>query len=756
MPIDLGIAEAFIAALTGSADTPVTFQCFDDDEERKTKGQARKALTKILGGSLRERLVALSTLNDAGAGIFITINKGRDLRDRKDANIVSLRACFTDDDLQGPPPVLSIKPSITVKSSAEGKRHRYWLLKPNEDVTRFKDVQHQLAAFFGTDKAVCNVGRVMRLPGSWHHKTKTPFLVALEDVDIRRVYTLDNLLAAYGSTKAPPPTKAIARAEEADLTDEQPEPEQPTPFALGIAARVRSWLSHERIEHEALDPCKFRLKRCVFNPAHVDKMVIGVRKDTGAHYAICFHDSCNANLNMWTEAKVIIGGFSLLRGGFDNGSERELAQRMLRDLRFDENVPLVYDEGELYRYAPTIGIWEKVTELAQSRELQRYDGKAFGQRGRVKISGSMVKGACNLAKAQAETPRFFETAPHGIAFTNGFLHLDETARVRFCLAPLGAENRARTRLPFSYTPESKCPRFLQYFDEVFVDDEDRQLKINLLQEFAGACLVGIATRYQKAIILTGEGNNGKGVIVDVLFALFPDVARAAITPQTFGKDCVRAKLAGVRLNAVSELPESEILATESFKAIITGDPIEGRHLFKPPITFRPVAGHIYSANRLPGTNDHSFGFWRRLLPIAFNRCFSEAEAVKGLGERIAQTELAGVAAWAVAGIERLLTRGHYETPPSTLTALDRWRLEADPVALFLLEWTEPDHEGAGIFAAEFYEAFCYWAERTGHRRISNITFGKRLRGLGHMPRITERGTRYTFRLLGAARPTVFQ
>jgi hypothetical protein len=47
--------------------------------------------------------------------------------------------------------------------------HAYWLID-DCPVADFRDVQRRLAAHYGTDTAVCNPSRVMRVAGTLHQK----------------------------------------------------------------------------------------------------------------------------------------------------------------------------------------------------------------------------------------------------------------------------------------------------------------------------------------------------------------------------------------------------------------------------------------------------------------------------------------------------------------------------------------------------------------------------------------------------------
>lgn len=152
-----------------------TFQTFDDDAARKDP-----RLNRVLHGTLAQHADELIKLNARGAGVFAMVNRGdgvvhpNERTCRAKASVVAVRALFAD--LDGAPlePVLAaMQPDIVVESSP-GRWHCYWLTEdcPLDD---FKRRQKQIAAKFGSDPAVNDLPRVMRLPGFLHLK-KEPFL----------------------------------------------------------------------------------------------------------------------------------------------------------------------------------------------------------------------------------------------------------------------------------------------------------------------------------------------------------------------------------------------------------------------------------------------------------------------------------------------------------------------------------------------------------------------------------------------------
>ena len=169
-------ARAFIKLL--APDGILTFQTFDD-----VKGHTNKSLARIFHGSLDQHVDDLISLQQAGAGVYVMVNQGDGIiypgqkSCRTGKNVVAVRALFAD--LDGAPlePVLmALTPDIVVESSPD-RYHTYWLTNDCK-LDLFKPTQSKIARKFSSDPSVCDLPRVMRLPGFFHQK-KTPFLTRM-------------------------------------------------------------------------------------------------------------------------------------------------------------------------------------------------------------------------------------------------------------------------------------------------------------------------------------------------------------------------------------------------------------------------------------------------------------------------------------------------------------------------------------------------------------------------------------------------
>ncbi len=189
---DKQTAQEFLDILGAS---PYVFQTFGDKQDDRDP-----SLTKTFYGTLEQHYNKLVELNKRGAGIFVTVNETSG-NTRKAEDVVSVRACFIDCDKQLPKDSYHLEPTMIVRTS--GKRgHAYWVLETQDkNVSQFKDAQKKLIEHYGSDKAVHDLPRVMRIPGFYHMK-HTPTLVELVRIDHKCKYKNITEVVAGVNTQA--------------------------------------------------------------------------------------------------------------------------------------------------------------------------------------------------------------------------------------------------------------------------------------------------------------------------------------------------------------------------------------------------------------------------------------------------------------------------------------------------------------------------------------------------------------------------
>ena len=222
-------AVLFACVLNPDADE-FCFQTFDDSPSKDPR------IARTLHGALATLEPVLRALNERGAGVFITPNEIAPGQRRTAENVRRVRAVFADNDNPGRQGHVEaeiarrgLPPSIIVESSP-GKRHYYWTVA-DCPLDCFKPMQRAIAATLGTDQAVCDLPRVMRLPGLLHMKG-TPFLVRVVGGTGAR-YRMTQIEAAFPDAPTPAtPYQARARST------------SPTAGSGTQAVRLRAHLDH--------------------------------------------------------------------------------------------------------------------------------------------------------------------------------------------------------------------------------------------------------------------------------------------------------------------------------------------------------------------------------------------------------------------------------------------------------------------------------------------------------------------------------
>jgi len=148
-------------------------------------------------GAFDRHAASLTKVNREGRGVFFVVNDCSG-DTRRAEHIKRVRAVFVD--LDGSPLDSvhhgPLEPQLIVESSP-GRYHAYWLVS-DVPLELFKPIQQRLAAYYDGDPAVCDLPRLMRLPGFLHHK-KEPFQSRVLVHNNLPRYILAQLEQAYGS-----------------------------------------------------------------------------------------------------------------------------------------------------------------------------------------------------------------------------------------------------------------------------------------------------------------------------------------------------------------------------------------------------------------------------------------------------------------------------------------------------------------------------------------------------------------------------
>lgn len=369
------------------------------------------------------------------------------------------------------------------------------------------------------------------------------------------------------------------------------------------------------------------------------------------------------------------------------------------------------------------GVWQRV----EDRELK---GIIINELGEVKRgeAESIVDHIKTLTYWPSH--KFDRGSPWVINCLNTELHYSEELEAFQPIAH-ARESYRTVQVPIEWQPDAKAPRFTRFLDEIFQGEEDVETRKTMLLEMMGYTLLSTC-RYEKFILLTGDGANGKSVILSVLEAFCGAENYSAVRPESLESDFLRAHLLGKLANIVTELKEGEILPDAALKSLVSGESQTACFKHKGHFEFRPYATFWFSCNHLPNTRDFSDALQRRTLILDFKRKFEGEEADPELADKLL-AELPGILVMAVRAFGMVIARGgRFTLCESCIKLKDKWRLNNDQVRQFVDDNCERGRE-LWISSSELYSNYRKWALEAGVQKpVARNNFSQRIERLGFL------------------------
>ena len=371
---------------------------------------------------------------------------------------------------------------------------------------------------------------------------------------------------------------------------------------------------------------------------------------------------------------------------------------------------LIYKPNDsMYDYLADKGYWQPI----HSKYVEKVAMEMLGDEaksGRLSDIRKLVETACVIAPG-----RDFNENNGFVNLHNGMLNIATRE-----LQPHDKDYLSTIQLKAKYNSQSTCPRWEKFLEEVL--DEDVEL-IDLVQEFMGYSLVP-DTRFEKALLMVGEGANGKSTLIRDWEELVGPENISSVTLTNLQNEFHRVTLQGKLLNIAAEINPKTLEQSDYFKRIVTGDTIDAAHKGKPVFEFRPFSRLVFAMNRMPRVKDTSYGFYRRLLMVSFNRMFEGDEADRELSKKLL-TELDGIFLWALKGLDRLYQNNSFVEPASVKKAVDDYKRVNNPLVAFVEDTCELDPE-ANTGKDTLYSEYKKYTENYGYAAGSKDTFFKEL------------------------------
>lgn len=237
--------------------------------------------------------------------------------------------------------------------------------------------------------------------------------------------------------------------------------------------------------------------------------------------------------------------------------------------------------------------------------------------------------------------------------------------------------------------------------------DDPQVE-KLIWQIIGA-VIRPNVRWDKVVMpYSTKGNNGKGTLCRLLRNLCGEGNYTSIAINDMSKNFRLAPLLSASAVIVDENNVTGYLDDAStFKALITGDKVQIEAKYKNPVDFRFSGLMVQCVNFLPRVNDKTSSFYRRILMVPFEKCFTGAERKYIKDDYLNRQEVLEYVLCKV--LEKIPSYYEFDVPDACTRLLDDYKTFNDPVRQFAEEML-PELKWQLVPNKFLYDLFKSWYE----------------------------------------------
>lgn len=368
-----------------------------------------------------------------------------------------------------------------------------------------------------------------------------------------------------------------------------------------------------------------------------------------------------------------------------------------------------YDGNFLYKFED--GVYRPINDL----EIRRYCQRDLNTYFKKSVGDEIVhyiKVACYDRIENANTEK------HILNVKNGLLDWKKRE-----LYPHSPDYFTTIQIPLIYKPEAINPVIETFLRSIVPDDS-----IETVYQFFGYSLIPY-TKFEKAMMLVGEGSNGKSKFIDLYETYLGKDNVSNIPLQALEADKFKlAQIHGKLANTFADIPAKSLETSNVFKTVVSGDGVSAEFKGKDSFNFRPYAKLLFSANELPHTTDVTDGFFRKWIILPFNNKFGPGGLPRdpNILEKITtEEELSGLLNRALDALDCIEKQGGFTLNQSTIDAVQEYKRESNNVVTFVEERCIIS-AFSRVTKQELYDEYVFWCDRSGYKSLGIKKFYKRV------------------------------
>ena len=296
------------------------------------------------------------------------------------------------------------------------------------------------------------------------------------------------------------------------------------------------------------------------------------------------------------------------------------------------------------------------------------------------------------------------------------------------------------KLAFNYNPEYSCGEMYKFLDssmnfnpdELTTKDAMQEYEdtINFIQEWFGYSLIN-SNPYEKALIMVGDGGNGKGVLMNIWKYILTkynysnvDIKYINDGSQTF---MTRNKL----VNFSADLASGQQLDTGIIKSAVSGEEVVVNEKYKVQETVKFTAKIVIACNDLPFVKNTGNSVLRRFHILKFDRVFKDHERDINLFSKL-KDESHDIFSWAVDGLIRLMDRGYFVPPIKCKKSVMEFVDNNDSVVMWMDEdGIKNNNRNSRTKTTALFAAYAEYCRLSNIHPLGKTKFYSRLEKMGY-------------------------